>query len=74
MTSTQDTTTQKTQPATEQQHHYHHHHHMDDSKRYKREAFKSMKMGSIIGKVLFTLLTIVAIALMVYVYWIYTTE
>lgn len=72
MTSTQDTTSQKTQSATGQ--HHHHHHHMDDSERYKRETFNSMKRQPVIEKLIFILLTIAAIALMAFVYWIYTTE
>lgn len=74
MTSTQDTTSPKTQSATGQQHHHHHHHHMDDSERYKRDNFNSMKRQPIIEKLIFILLSIAAIALMAFVYWIYTTE
>ena len=55
MTSTQDTTSQKTQSATGQQHHHHHHHHMDDSERYKRDNFNSMKRQPIIEKLIFIL-------------------
>ena len=62
MTSTQDTTFQKTQSATGQHHHHHHHHHMDDSERYKRDNFNSMKRKPIIEKLIFILLSIAAIA------------
>lgn len=74
MTSTQDTTSQTTQSTTAQHHHHHHHHHMDESERYKREAFKSMNRKPLLGKILFAVLSLAAIALMIYVYWIYTTE
>lgn len=47
---------------------------MDDSERYKRDNFNSMKRKPIIEKLTFILLSIFAIALMVFVYWIYTTE
>ncbi len=73
MTSTQDTTSQTTQSSTEQ-HHHHHHHHMDGSERYKRKAFISIKRKPLVGKILFAVLSLTAIALMAYVYWIYTTE
>lgn len=74
MTSTQDTTTKTTQTTTAQHHHHHHHYHMDDSERYKRDNFNSMKRQPIIEKLIFILLSIAAIALMAFVYWIYTTE
>lgn len=75
MTSAQDTTSQTTQSATEQhQHHHHHHHHTDGAERYKRKAFMSIKRKSLFGKILFAVLSLTAIALMAYVYWIYTTE
>lgn len=73
MTSTQDTTSQTTQSSTDQ-HHHHHHHHMDGSERYKRKAFISIKRKPLVGKILFAVLSLTAIALMAYVYWIYTTE
>lgn len=63
-----------TQTTTAQHHHHHHHHHMDDSERYKLDNFNSMKRQPIIEKLLFILLSIAAIALMAFVYWIYTTE
>lgn len=47
---------------------------MDDSERYKRDNFYSMKRKPIIEKLIFILLSIAAIALMAFVYWIYTTE
>jgi len=73
MASTQDTTSHSTSGTTAPQHH-HHHHHLDSSEQYKREAFNSMKRKPIIEKLTFILLSIFAIALMVFVYWIYTTE
>lgn len=62
------------QSSTGQQHHHHHHHHLDGSERYKRKAFISIKRKSLFGKILFAVLSLTAIALMAYVYWIYTTE
>ncbi len=47
---------------------------MDGSERYKRKAFISIKRKPLVGKILFAVLSLTAIALMAYVYWIYTTE
>lgn len=55
-------------------HHHgrHHSHHMDESEKSKIHTLSASKRRKIIGKVLFVLLSIVAVAIMLFVAWIYT--
>lgn len=55
-------------------HHHgrHHSHHMDESEKFKIHTLSASKRRKIIGKVLFVLLSIVAVAIMLFVAWIYT--
>ena len=60
-------------------HHHHHHHrhdtrHMDDSEIYKRRTLSASKRRKIFGKALFAVLTVVAVAIVLFVIWIYTHE
>ncbi len=55
-------------------HHHgrHHSHHMDESEKFKIHTLSASKRRKTIGKVLFVLLSIVAVAIMLFVAWIYT--
>lgn len=57
--------------------HKHHHghrysHHMDESEKFKIHTLSASKRRKIIGKVLFILLSFFAVAIMLFVAWIYT--
>lgn len=47
---------------------------MDDSEIYKRRTLSASKRRKIFGKVLFAVLTVVAVAIVLFVIWIYTHE
>ena len=66
MASTQESTSTSTQHQ-----HYHHEHQSEVS---KQKAFRSIKLRAMTGKILSVVLTVFAIALMCFVYWIYTTK
>ncbi len=65
---------------SEHHHHHHHHHgshkatHLDDSEKFKRRTLSASKRRKILAKVLFALLSVVAVALVLFVVWIYTHE
>lgn len=70
MTSTPSTSSQQ----THYHHEHHHHHHVDQSEVNKQKAFRSIRLKAMTGKILSFVLTAFAIALMIFVYWIYTNE
>ncbi len=47
---------------------------MDDSEIYKRRTLSASKRRKIFGKALFAVLTVVAVAIVLFVIWIYTHE
>jgi len=74
MASTQVSTSTSTQHQHYHHEHHHHHHHVDQSEVSKQKAFRSIKLRAMTGKILSFVLTVFAIALMCFVYWIYTTK
>lgn len=67
-----ETTTHSHNSHTE--HTHHHHHYSDGSSQISHGLLSSKKSKHIFGNVLFFVLSLVAIAIMAYVYWIYTNE
>ena|GEM_PF-930149 len=59
-------------------HHHHHRHtpprHMDESEIFKRRTLSASKRRKIFGKVLYVVLSLLAVAIVLYVAWIYTHE
>lgn len=53
-------------------HHHHHHHSMDASEEFKRSQFRSQKIRKVLSKVMMAILTIVAICVMLAVFYVYT--
>jgi cell division protein FtsL len=56
------------------QHQHHHTHHVDDSEIYKRKTLSASKRRKIIGKALFAILSLFAVAIVLFAMWIYTHE
>lgn len=61
---------------TSNRHQRHHHHrshpHLDDSEVFKRQALRANKRRKIFAKVLFVVLTVLAVMIVLFVAWIYT--
>lgn len=56
-------------------HHHHHHHHPDESEIFKNRQLRSKKKrAKVFSKVLFTLGCILALLIIITVFWIYTNE
>lgn len=56
-------------------HHLHSaHHHRDDAEIFKQQNFRAIKRRKALSKVLFTLLTTIAILITAAVIFLYTTE
>lgn len=56
-------------------HHHHHHHHehgLDDSEIFKQHQFRSQKIRKVVSKVLYYFLVIVAILVILGVWYVYT--
>lgn len=55
-------------------HHHSAHHHRDDAEIFKQQNFRAIKRRKVLSKLLFTLLTTIAILITVAVIYLYTTE
>ena len=51
--------------------HHHHHHSVDGSERDKRHRLSAAKRRKLIGKILFALLSVLALIIMMIVAWMY---
>ena len=54
--------------------HHHHHHHIDGSERDKRHRLSASKRRKLIGRILFVLLSILALIIVMTVVWMYWPE
>lgn len=55
-------------------HIHHHHHHSGGAEHQRHKLLSTQKSKKVFGNVLFVILSLVAIAIMAFVYWIYTNE
>lgn len=53
---------------------HHRHHHVDESEIFKNKNLQAKRRRDLFGRVLFILLSIIAIFIMVAVVWMYTVE
>ncbi len=60
------------QNPNQRHHHHHHHHKKDDSDRFREHQLRSIKRKKTISRVLFTVTCIVAVAILIAVFWLYT--
>lgn len=55
-------------------HHHHHHHHATGADIYKNRTLSAQKRKKILDVVMTVFLTLVCIAMLAYIYWLYSNE